>query len=381
MLLHSVSGAGKNTGVSREKKEMVAKVEEMSGFTLPETAILELTYACNHECKFCSCPWENTVNSHLYFGKYREMTADGWKEALHVLYDCGVKQVTISGGEPLLKDGFGEILQYIRRSTKLNAGQRISVITNGAAMSEAFLSLFKDAGVHLSFSLPGLKTFAYHTGSKENTAANVLHWIRRAKEESLSVNINVTVTKENIHELFEIIANGLIAGAGSLLLNRFIPGGRGMEHQKELSLSREQITLMLDIAEKTLDMAGIDGFLGIEVPLCIIEDEGKYKRMSIGGLCAGASRFFAVDPSGYVRVCNHSPRRLGHIFDKRIISNVEYWHMFSGRNFKLPEMCDGCEERHRCDCGCREAAAICNGDLSSPDPCFGGQGDGSRVPH
>ena len=24
---------------------------------LPSTAVLELTYRCNHECIFCSCPW------------------------------------------------------------------------------------------------------------------------------------------------------------------------------------------------------------------------------------------------------------------------------------------------------------------------------------
>ena len=342
----------------------------MSGAALPETAILELTYDCNHACKFCSCPWENNVNRHLYYEKHAEMTAEDWKKALHVLYGCGVKQVGLSGGEPLLKDGFGEILRYIRERTKLNADQKISVITNSAAMSEELLHLFRETGSHLSFSLPGLRTFAYHTGSNENTAANVLHWVRRAKEESVSVNLNVTVTKKNINELYEIIANGLIAGAGSLLLNRFVPGGRGMGHQGELSLSREQIAEMLDIAEKTLDAAGTPGFLGIEIPLCLIEDEGKYTRLSVGSLCVGARNFFAVDPSGYIRVCNHSPRRVGHVFGKSIISDMEYWKLFSGGDFKLPEMCDGCEERHRCDCGCREAAAICSGDLCSPDPCF-----------
>ena len=24
---------------------------------LPNAAVLELTYKCNHKCKFCSCPW------------------------------------------------------------------------------------------------------------------------------------------------------------------------------------------------------------------------------------------------------------------------------------------------------------------------------------
>lgn len=30
----------------------------------PKSAVLELTYRCNHFCKFCSCPWENKKGSY-----------------------------------------------------------------------------------------------------------------------------------------------------------------------------------------------------------------------------------------------------------------------------------------------------------------------------
>lgn len=39
-----------------------------------------------------------------------------------------------------------------------------------------------------------------------------------------------------------------IAGADSLLLNRFLPGGRGLSHP-ELILTREEVCLAADIAE------------------------------------------------------------------------------------------------------------------------------------
>ena len=336
---------------------------------LPKTALLELTYYCNHTCKFCSCPWENTADSPLFFEKRAELSVREWKKALRILESRGVERVGISGGEPLLKAGLGEVLRYIRTCTKLNEGRKITVITNGAAMNEEFLVLFKETGAHLSFSLPGLSTFECHTGYAENSAANVLRWIRRAKEESISTTLNVTATKKNIHELYEIIANGLIAGADSLLLNRFMVGGRGMAHREELSLSREQTVEMLDIAEEVLETAGRSGSLGIEVPLCILEDEEKYSRLRLGSMCAGARSFFVVDPSGYLRVCNHSPRRVGYIFDKSIITDTNYWGMYSAGELNLPDMCANCELNSRCSCGCREAAAICYGSLTAPDPC------------
>jgi len=40
----------------------------------------------------------------------------------------------------------------------------------------------------------------------------------------------------------------LLAGADSILLNRFMPGGRGLRH-RDLELNKEQLTEMLDTAE------------------------------------------------------------------------------------------------------------------------------------
>jgi radical SAM protein with 4Fe4S-binding SPASM domain len=272
-----------------------------------------------------------------------------------------------------------EILRYIRSATGLNKDKAITVITNGSSLNEDYLSLFKEVGAHLSFSLPGLKTFAWHTGSPSNTAGRVLFWLRRCQEEGVSTTLNVTATKENLSELYETIANGLIAGAGSLLLNRFMIGGRGIGYQNELALSKEEVAQALDIAEEVLEASGRHGNLGIEVPLCILAEGGaKYKHLHLDSLCAAATRLFVIDPSGYLRVCNHSPRRIGYIFAEEIISDLDYWGQYADKSLSLPAMCEGCQYRQGCNCGCREAAAICDGirhgkasgSLQAPDQLF-----------
>jgi radical SAM protein with 4Fe4S-binding SPASM domain len=109
------------------------------------------------------------------------------------------------------------------------------------------------------------------------------------------------------------------------------------------------------------------------VPLCLISDEKrKSKHLRVGSLCAAAKvdGFFVIDPSGYIRACNHSPKRLGYIFDDDIIAEKDYWKMFADRTYGLPDMCTDCEFIEKCDCGCREAASICYGNLSAPDPCI-----------
>jgi radical SAM protein with 4Fe4S-binding SPASM domain len=302
------------------------------------------------------------------YAKGTELDLTQWKQALDILSGCGVKNVSISGGEALLKLELPDILKYIREKNVFNKGVPIVLISNGLLMSENFLAIFKKYNIHLSLSLPGLKTFEKHTG--HDNAEGVLHWLSRAKEEKISTTVNVTVTNINYYELYETIARGLIAGADTVLLNRFLIGGRGIKYRNELSLSKEQLNGMLDIADTVLTKSKRWGAVGTEYPLCIIS-RGKdyYKRLSIGSLCAAGKRFFVIDPSGYIRICNHSPRKVGYIFDKDVITDRAYWDIFANRDY-LPKSCLNCKDIKSCDCGCRETASIISGSVSNEDPCI-----------
>jgi len=323
---------------------------------IPHNAVLELTYRCNHTCKFCSCPWY-APNSHYPKGK--ELNIAQWIHVIDRLYDMGVQYFSISGGECLLKDCLPEILTYIHEnSQKKNLPQRIVLISNGLNMSEDFLRLFKETGVQLSMSLPGIKTFEYHTGV--NNARNVLYWFKRAKEYGLHTTLNVTVTQMNYDELFETIATGILSGASSVLLNRFLPGGRGLSHMNELLLSPKQLNGMLDTAEEVLGYCNRQGHVGTEFPLCVIEHPEKYRHIKVGTCCAAAKGFFVIGPSGEIRVCNHSPRIIGNILDEDPIHDIEYWNTFAESNYH-PEPCKYCKMLPICDCGCREVANILTG--------------------
>ena len=79
---------------------------------LPQSAVLELTYQCNHHCLFCSCPW---YAPHSTYPKQRELDLQEWKEVVDRLYAEGVRSFSISGGEALLKEGMPELVKYIRK--------------------------------------------------------------------------------------------------------------------------------------------------------------------------------------------------------------------------------------------------------------------------
>ena len=334
----------------------------MKSIHLPNSVALELTYRCNHKCKFCSCPWDAPNSA---YPKGTELSVSEWKQVVDILYDKGVESFSISGGEVLLKQGFEEIISHIRQEgCKRGLDKPIVLISNGLKMNEEYLRFFKDMNVHLSMSLPGYSTFKEHTGV--DNADGVLHWFQVAKSIGLEATLNVTVTKKNYDELFQTISLGLINGAHDILLNRFLPGGRGLAYMNELKLSPEQINGMLDVAEEVLDYANKYGNVGTEIPICAINDVDKYKRIHIGYQCAAAKGFFVVDPSGNIRTCNHSPRIVGHILGKPTITDSEYWNMFALSDYS-PDSCSGCNLKTKCDCGCREVANILHGNPKKTD--------------
>lgn len=339
---------------------------------LPATAVLELTYRCNHTCLFCSCPWEDTSGS---FPSRAELTTEQWQSAISKLCMMGVTNIAFTGGEPLERADLAEIIRHaascqvehietVNDSFESHSGPpNLFLLSNGRNVDDSIFQLCKETNTQLSMSLPGLDTFTTHTGY--DGADGVLNAFTKAKDWGLKTVANITVTKLNLHELDRVIAAALIAGAEQILLNRFLPGGRGLRYIQELSLSVEELRTMLDIAEVTLQTASCFGSLGTEVPRCLI-DPSRYKQLQVSTRCAAAIEFFVVGPSGFVRVCNHSTVELNHVDNIDGLQTNEYWNIFTQKQY-LPSDCNDCHERYMCDGGCREAAHIVGGDVCSPD--------------
>lgn len=291
----------------------------------------------------------------------------------------GVANIALTGGEPTLNKHLPEIVEFARsQKTELIEDEngslvsklvspKIFLISNGGTMNKGILELCKQFDVHLSMSLPGLTTYNKHTG--KGSADQVLHWFEEASKMDIPNTVNITVTRLNIHELYETISSALIAGAHFVLLNRFLPGGRGLKYAKELMLSVEQINTMLEITEEVLIKANRKGSIGTELPKCIIKNIDKYKNLNIGTRCSAGIDFFAIDPSGYIRACNHSPQRIIHFSELEKLKTHEQWKVFTLKQYH-PLMCKSCNLLYSCDGGCREAAHICNGFIDSIDPVF-----------
>lgn len=325
---------------------------------LPTTAVLELTYACNHQCIFCSCPWYGGGLEEL-----PELSVDGWKAVIAALVARGVTDFALTGGEPLLKPSWQEIVRFIRGLEVARGGldsppsvPGLHLISNGRAMRPEDLRFLAEHDVRLMLSMPGVETYREHTGSDPG---RVLGLFERATALGMSTTVGVTITRRNLHETYTTIGQALLAGADRLLLNRFLPGGRGIRQRGELELDEVGLRTMLEEAEAALGDAGRFGHVGTELPRCGFEPD-RLERLRVGTRCGAANDFFVVDPSGYLRVCNHSPVRLLPWTELDRIWEAPRWRRFALHEHPLPG-CGGCAEVHRCDGGCPEAAEIVAG--------------------
>ena len=357
---------------------------------LPHTAVLEMTARCNHACLFCSCPWFEDeaaadappladAAAPTPAAADTEMPVAEWKELIETYARAGVTSFCFTGGEPLLKHGLEELIAFAANVKSRHietvddelkawdAPPRLYLLSNGKNLDDRILRLCAEHDIALSLSLPGVATFAEHTRGGQ-PVAHVLELFGKAKALGVAATAGITVTAKNFHELYETIAMALLAGADRVLLNRFMPGGRGMSN-RGLELSIEQIRALPEIAEHVLAKANRRGHIGTEYPRCLADPE-KYEHLKIGTRCSAASEFVVVGPAGMLRVCNHSPVDLVHWRDYDSLRKHPYWQKFTRKDW-VPEGCEGCVLLGKtCDGGCREAAHVCTGSIEGKDPIF-----------
>ena len=343
-----------------------------TSYFLPSSAVLEMTYLCNHTCLFCSCPWEHQES---HYKKGKELSIEEWKQCIDKLIDYGVTSFSYTGGEPFLNKNLKEIVAYVnsKKAHYINEELEIEdkapaqfIISNGQLIDDEKLDFIKRENINLSMSMPGMRTYNVHTQNGE--CDKILNLFKKAKELEIHTTVNITVTKKNLFELYETISNALIAGADTLLINRFLPGGRGMSYVDELLLNKEETIEMLKIANEVLVKANRFGSVGTELPICLVKDL-DLANLTVGTRCSAGIDFFVVGPEGLIRTCNHSPVQLEHYTEIESLKLNKYWKQFTQKDY-LPENCTDCSLTYRCDGGCREAAHLFTGNLKGDDPLF-----------
>lgn len=255
--------------------------------------LLELTERCNYNCPFCYCLW-HCPN----YPKGEELAADSWVKIASSLKKAGVKTITLTGGEPLLKEGFWDILSFC---AEIFGGKSVSVYTNARLIADGTLEKFKALGISFSTSLQGLKTHPQMTGTKYD-AFHTLSVIESASAIGVRAQCGLVMTSANKGEFVDMVAAALYAGAETILCSPVLMGGRALKN-RQLAVSRAE----WDLAKPVLRRLSEKVIFAEEFE-CACEKSPEFKNCPAGG------SFFAIDPFGNVRKCLHASFIFGSAF-------------------------------------------------------------------
>ena len=92
---------------------------------------------CNLSCSYCDTKWANETDAPA-----REMTAN---QIYQTILESGIKNVTLTGGEPLYRPFIKELLKLLASDSSLH----IEIETNGSINLEPFC----DSGTSVSFTM------------------------------------------------------------------------------------------------------------------------------------------------------------------------------------------------------------------------------------
>ena len=94
-----------------------------------ELAVFVRFIGCNLRCSYCDTMWANEPDC-----PYEEMSPE---QICEYVRSTGIKNVTLTGGEPLLQKDMGELIGLLIK----NCGVRVEIETNGAADLRPFTKL------------------------------------------------------------------------------------------------------------------------------------------------------------------------------------------------------------------------------------------------
>jgi pyrroloquinoline quinone biosynthesis protein E len=322
----------------------------------PYTLVAELTYHCPLRCAYCSNPVRLGAMG-------AELDTPTWARVFAEAEALGVMQVTLTGGEPLLRQDLEALIAASRERDLYT-----TLITSGLPLDRGRLERLRDAGLdgmQLSIQdtdpasaarIAGVDALAHKTA--------VAGWARAL---GIPLTVNVVLHRQNLSRLSEFIALAVSWGAERLELAHVQYLGWALENRGAL------LPTAAMIAEARAEVARARARLGPRLELLAVLPDyfSDQPRACMEGW---GRRYLVVAPDGRVLPCQAAHTLPGLVFDS-VVDRPLAWiwgesgafGRFRGEAW-MPEPCRSCDRRTVDFGGCRCQAYHLTGDMTATDP-------------
>lgn len=360
-------GADKNK-TKKRLENYLEKLDNVRMFQLPEkndnhikppqSSIIEITSGCNLRCKTCY------VNSSTPGPS--EMNTKEIKNVVDQLTDLGVKNISIIGGEPLIRKDLYEIVKYV---TEKNIVAGIS--TNGTLLKDEFvkkISLLNNIWVQVS--LDGSTAEIHDLNRGKGAFKKAMSGISLLKKYNIPFPISSVIMKSTAKDVGSICDLASSLGARSIIFHKMHLCGRAAKHKEFIPKSEELIYAMTTILNKGIEYKGK---LFIELPHNrVFSGCNRVNAKYIG--CHFGRFSVYINSKGDITSCSHLQDG-AYCFGNIRKDNIrDVWYGSKGldklRNLTVNdiESCSNCNYKYACRGSCRAEAYYTNGSIKSSCP-------------
>ena len=260
-----------------------------------------ITGRCNYKCKHCfmSAP-------HAAQGE------PSWEQLMTMLdafERCGIRNIELTGGEPMVRRDFWQLVDEILRRGLVVP----QLYSNGLLVTDSFLDKLEERNMRpaFQFSFDGV---GHHDWMRGIPGAEkiVLDAIERCKKRGFPVGIAMVVCRESIGSLRETVKLLGSMGVGYVKVGNATPQGEWLNQTEHFLSQKELYEAFLEYIPQYFEdgmpvTIGLEGFFNYDMPdrklRAFNEKNIPEEYWSKVTMCAHVRRGMYVSPKGNVLSC------------------------------------------------------------------------------
>lgn len=180
------------SAVRQSRKNVLAYGQSRPLVAGPYMAELDITYRCNCRCQMCQ-RWKDPRSDELRADEYEALAA--------VLHEMGSHQISIAGGEPLMREDVFDIIESFS-----GRGMSVNICTNGLLLKKFHEQICNSKATCVTVSLDGATAESHDVirgapGSYRQTEDGIRHLLLYARSSRPIVRVRMTVSNQNVNEM------------------------------------------------------------------------------------------------------------------------------------------------------------------------------------
>ena len=322
----------------------------------PNKCILEITMKCNMRCLHCA--------SAAGGGRPAEMGTEKMLSIIDECHDIGVKYITFSGGEPLLRKDWPVLAARVK-----DYGMNLGIVSNGTFVRDQIDTIAQYFET-FSMSLDGLEEVHNHIRQSKKAYSDVMAAFQELNKHDLHPCAITSISKFNFHQLEDLYKLVIEYDIPSWQLQLTFASGR-MKEQQDLVLNPRDLyyitQFLMDIRKDNIIDLHVADNIGYYTAV-----EERMRGHKWKGCKAGLT-LFAIEADGTVKGCLCQIPELieGKDFVEGNIKDAslrEIWYSQDNfaynRKFDFSQVegfCASCKYLELCRCGCSAFAYYVTG--------------------